>query len=255
MNWESVVAKVSPYIVKIETLSGSGTGYLCFWREAKSWCGIATAAHVVEDADDWQQPIKLHNYNFTKHIFLKEADRFIWIDKKLDSAVIFFNPSELELPEEVIRLRPKEKPIIIGNEVGWLGFPTIEPYKLCFFSGSISARRDDDSAYLIDGVAINGVSGGPVFYLEATEGVQFVGIVSAYRINRQSGEALPGLLIAQDVSHAHYILDTMRSLDEAKKKKAEEEAKKKQAEAEASKSPAPKPTTQDTPAKTQSGGA
>ena len=52
-----------------------------------------------------------------------------------------------------------------------IGFPTIEPYKLCFFSGSISAGRDDDSAYLIDGVAINGVSGGPVFYLEATEGV------------------------------------------------------------------------------------
>jgi len=248
MNWESVVAKVSPYIVKIETPSGSGTGYLCFWREAKGWCGVATAAHVVEQADDWQQPIKLHNYNFSKHIFLKEADRFIWVDTRLDSAVIFINPSDLELPEEIIHLRPKEKPIIIGNEVGWLGFPAIEPYKLCFFSGSISARRDDESAYLIDGVAINGVSGGPVFYLEATEGVQFVGIVSAYRINRQSGEALPGLLIAQDVSHAHNIIESMRSFDEAKRKKAEEEAKKKQSEAEAAKSPEPKPATQDTPA-------
>jgi len=248
MDWEKTVAKVSPYIVKIETPSGSGTGYLCFYRETKKWCGVATAAHVVEDADEWQQPIKLHNYNFTKHKFLKEAERFIWVDKKLDSAVIFFDPSDLELPEEIIALRPKEKPIIIGNEVGWLGFPAIEPYKLCFFSGNISARRDDDSAYLIDGVAINGVSGGPVFYLEATDGVQFVGIVSAYRINRQSGEALPGLLIAQDVSHAHNIIEHMNSFDEAKRKKAEEEAKKKQADAESSKSPEPTPATQDTPA-------
>ena len=250
MDWEKTVAKVSPYIVKIETPSGSGTGCLCFHWEATKWCGIATAAHVIEDADDWQQPIKIHNYSFTKHRFLKEADRFIWLDRKLDSAVIVFEPGELALPKEVIALRPKEKPIIIGNEVGWLGFPAIEPYRLCFFSGSISARREDDSAYLIDGVAINGVSGGPVFYLEATEGVQLVGIVSAYRINRQSGEALPGLLIAQDVSHAHDVIGRIRSFDEAKRKKAEEETKKKQADAEASKSPTPAPVIQDTPAQT-----
>ena len=248
MDWEKTVAKVSPYIVKIETPSGSGTGCLCFYREATNWYGIATAAHVIEDADEWQQPIKIHNHTFTKSRFLKEADRFIWIDKKLDSAVIVLEPDELNLPKEVIALRPKERPIIIGNEVGWLGFPAIEPYKLCFFSGSISARRDDDSAYLIDGVAINGVSGGPVFYLEVTEGVQLVGIVSAYRISRQRGEALPGLLIAQDVSHAHNVIDQIRSFDEAKRIKAEEEAKKKQADAEASKSPAPAPATQDTSA-------
>jgi hypothetical protein len=232
MNWENAVAKVSPYIVKIETPSGNGTGFLCFRRD-KTWGGIATAHHVVADADKWQQPIKIYRNDFAKSTFITEKERYIWNAENLDSSVILFDPSKLELPETLIQLRPKEKPISIGSEVGWLGFPAIEPYTLCFFSGSISARRDDNSAYLIDGVAINGVSGGPVIYLDPTDGVQFVGAVSAYRINRQSGEALPGLLVAQDVSHANFVVEKIRSFEEEKQKKAAEEAKKKQQEANA----------------------
>ena len=68
--------------------------------------------------------------------------------------------------------------------------------------------------------------------MDPVEGVQFVGIVSAYRVNRQFGDALPGLLIAQDVSHAHYVIDSIRTFEEAKAKQAEEEAKKKQSEGE-----------------------
>lgn len=76
-------------------------------------------------------------------------------------------------------------------------------------------------AYLIDGVAINGVSGGPVMYGTETDGIQIVGTVSAYQANRVTGETLPGLLIAQDVSHFHTVASTVQSLDEASKKKAE----------------------------------
>jgi hypothetical protein len=92
---------------------------------------------------------------------------------------------------------------------------------LCFFSGIISARQDFRKAYLIDGVAINGVSGGPVIYSTETEGIQFVGTVNAYKANRVTGEALPGLLIAQDVSHFHGVLNFVRSIDEANKNKQE----------------------------------
>jgi hypothetical protein len=86
----------------------------------------------------------------------------------------------------------------IGAEVGWLGFPAIAQYTLCFFSGNVSAWQEWRNAYLIDGVAINGVSGGPVIYSTPTDGVQIVGCISAYRANRATGEALPGLSIAQD---------------------------------------------------------
>jgi hypothetical protein len=109
----------------------------------------------------------------------------------------------------------------IGFEVGWLGYPYIEPYVLCFFSGCISARREERKAYLIDGVSINGVSGGPVFYSNEADGVKIVGIVSAYKANRATGSALPGLLIAQDVSHFHGVIKHVKSMDEARKKKQE----------------------------------
>ena len=59
MNWDQVVQKVTPYVVKIETPAGSGTGFLFAYNEDHSWCGVATALHVVSAADEWQQPIKI----------------------------------------------------------------------------------------------------------------------------------------------------------------------------------------------------
>lgn len=222
MNWDTVIQKVGPYVVKIETPNGSGTGYLCTYSENRQLCGIATALHVVDAADDWQQPIRIHNHDFSKTIFLKEDDRFIYTNRRNDSAVILCPVGDLGLPQALIQLRPVQSPLSIGAEVGWLGYPGLDPYTLCFFSGNISARRKR-SGYLIDGVAINGVSGGPVLYCDGTDGVQFVGIVSAYHANRLTGETLPGLLIAQDVSHFEQAIKSIRDLDEARKKSAEEE--------------------------------
>ncbi len=224
-EWDNIVHKVSPYIVKIETPTGSGTGFLCAYNEDKSLCGVATALHVVSDADDWQQPIKIHNNSFSQTVFLREGQRFVFTEYITDSAVILFEGSNLGFPEVLIPLRPIEAPISIGIDVGWLGFPAIEPYTLCFFAGPVSARQDKSKAYLIDGVAINGVSGGPVLFSSETDGVQFVGVVSAYRASRARGEPMPGLLVAQDVSHFHGVIQRIKSIDEAKKKKAEEVAK------------------------------
>jgi hypothetical protein len=51
MNWDQIVKKVTPHIVKIETPDGHGTGFLSLYNHDKTWCGIATAAHVVSHAD------------------------------------------------------------------------------------------------------------------------------------------------------------------------------------------------------------
>ena len=221
MNWEQVVQKVTPYIFKIETPAGYGTGFLYLYNDNKSWCGVATALHVVDYANTWKQPIKLIHHDSLQQIFLKDSDYIIMTDGKTDSAVILFQKPEFELPCELIELIPLNTLLSIGNEVSWLGFPAIEPYTLCFFSGNISAWQDFRKAYLIDGVAINGVSGGPVTYLHSTDGVKIVGIVSAYRANRAAGDSLPGLLYAQDVSHFQGVLQHIRSVDDANKKKLE----------------------------------
>ncbi len=47
MNWDQIVKKVPPHIVKIETQSGHGSGFLFLHSDNKSWCGIATAAQVT----------------------------------------------------------------------------------------------------------------------------------------------------------------------------------------------------------------
>jgi hypothetical protein len=198
MNWDKAIKTISPHVVKIETPAGYGTGFLAFYNHDKLWCGIATAAHVVAHADEWQEPIRIRNEASSTPKFLKADDRVIYVDRSTDSAIILFLKGELQLPESPIGLLPIDEPCDIGSDIGWLGYPAIEPNSLCFFAGTVSARQPSRKAYLIDGVAINGVSGGPVFHCPGSDKVLIIGTVSAYHANRATGEALPGLLRAQD---------------------------------------------------------
>ena len=229
MNWESAINEVSPHVVKIETPTGWGTGFLAFYNHDKTWCGIATAAHVVSHADEWQQPIKIRNEVTAAPRFLKEDERVIYVDHLTDSAVILFLRGDLQLPEFPIALTPMDQPgtIGIGVDIGWLGFPVIEPNTMCFFAGTVSAQQINRKAYLIDGVAINGVSGGPVFHCPTPGSIKIIGCVSAYHANRATSEALPGLLRAQDVSHFRGTAERIGNIDEAnaQKKQFEEEQK------------------------------
>jgi hypothetical protein len=117
---------------------------------------------------------------------------------------------------------PNTETLPIGSSVGWLGFPAIARDTLCFFAGTISAAQRHLNAYLIDGVAINGVSGGPVLRLDQkTSTMNIVGVITAYHANRAFGESLPGLSVAQDVSHFHGVIQHVKSLDDAERKKRE----------------------------------
>jgi hypothetical protein len=233
MNWDEAIKQISPHVVKIETPDGFGTGFLAFYNDNKTWCGIATAAHVVSHADLWQQPIRVHHEGSKRPRFLNLHDRVIMVDYSTDSAVVLFPKGDLELPQIPIALLPAGQPCGIGIDVGWLGYPTIEPHTLCFFAGTVSARQSimqTRSSYLIDGVAINGVSGGPVFHCRTPNdnmnlNLEIIGTVSAYQANRARGEVLPGLLRAQDVSHFHDVMQYVRDIEEANRKKAEFDAK------------------------------
>ena len=68
-------------------------------------------------------------------------------------------------PEFALPLAPKDMFLRVGNDIGWLGFPAVEATRVCFFGGRVSAWNPNAKAYLVDGVAINGVSGGPAFHL------------------------------------------------------------------------------------------
>jgi hypothetical protein len=206
--------------VKISHPGGYGTGFLAFYNHDKSWCGIATAAHVVSHADVWQQPIRISHEASGTSEFYSTDGRVIFVDQATDSAIVFCLKRQLKLPEIPIALLPVGTLCGLGSEVGWLGYPSIEPSTLCFFTGAVSARIDRISAYLIDGVGIQGVSGGPVFHCTESDEPQIIGCVSAYF----GGQTTPGLLKAQDVSEFQGIADTIRNVDEANRRKAEFDA-------------------------------
>ncbi len=220
MHWSEAVNSILPSIVKIDTPTGHGTGFLCFYDETKTICAVATAGHVIHHADKWLEPIRLFNHNGSKSILLTAEERQITRGNLSDSALILFTKKSTGFfPTDPIPLLDQEYVLKVGTEVGWIGFPTLEPDTPCFFSGNISARQDHKNAYLIDGVAINGVSGGPVILIGENDTVQIVGTVSAYRVNKVPGTALPGLLIAQDLSLFHDVITHVRLTEEANKKK------------------------------------
>lgn len=214
MDWNNIIENVSHYVVKIYTPKGYGTGFLCMYSGNKVVCGIATALHVVKYAAEWQQPIKIEHYpSGTVHYF-KAEDRVILTNPDTDSAVILISEG-FHFPAEPIPLLSQDSVLYTGCEVGWVGYPNIEPDTLCFFGGKISAKKN--STYLIDGIAIHGVSGGPVLYVHEDK-PQIVGIVSAYVYDVEGGSISHGLLYAQDVKYFHEVVHSAQNIKEVKEK-------------------------------------
>lgn len=215
IEWHEAIEGVRPYIVRILTPYGSGTGFIVSHSGAGDVYGIATAAHVVSQAHDWELPIKIEHFASGAQLTLRHNDRAIFIDNSLDSAAIVFQPGALQLPKAPPELFEEGKILKVGVEIGWLGFPAVSPANLCFFSGRISSHFDGNSGYLVDGVAINGVSGGPTLWLGYKE-FRYVGVVSAYIPNRATGETLPGLAVVRDVAQFYDVNKRFRSVDEAR---------------------------------------
>ena len=214
-NWFKTIEKLEPHIIKISTPSGSGTGWLVSMSQDGTLCAFATAAHVIDHAHSWEQPIRIHHQKSEQSVLLRPSDRAIQIYQDEDVAVIVFNPSEISLPPKAFPLTAKGKHAKRGVQVGWLGFPVIPKAGMSFFSGHISSYVESDQLYLVDGVAINGVSGGPAFVLTGNS-LTLVGVVSAYIANRATGETLPGVAVVRNVMRFHDITERFQSLDEAK---------------------------------------
>jgi hypothetical protein len=223
MAWHVTYQEIRPYVVRIETINGIGTGFLFAYNRDHSIAAIATASHVIDTAVNWQQPIKVWHPNSDKTLYLEKKDRATLLNPDRDAAAVILPAGSFKFPEKALPLQDPTKIRKIGVGVGWVGFPALALTKLCFFSGPISGHIQD--VYLIDGVAINGVSGGPVFAEEENNTVMVIGVVSAYIPNRRVGESLPGLLQAQDLSAFHDYIKRITDLDEAKEKEAEAQKK------------------------------
>lgn len=217
MEWPKAIESIEEYVVRIATPRGSGTGFIVYWSESAALCAVATAAHVVDNAHYWEEPVRVQHHKSGKTVVLRANSRAIFLDERLDTAAILFGPSEIPMPKTNIELLPQDKYLKVGHEMGWIGFPGIAPTSLCFFSGRVSAWLEARRSYLVDGVAINGVSGGPAFHA-LSENVVVIGVVSAYIPNRLTGDTLPGLCEIRDVRQFQELAENFQSLEQAKEK-------------------------------------
>jgi Trypsin-like peptidase domain len=223
MRWHPIHELVSKHVVRIETQDGTGTGFLFGYNKDRSIAAVATAAHVVGQAHRWRQPLRLIYHATQQEVFLPYKDRIVFIDYGRDSASILVRASVLFFEVEPLQLMSPSHYMKVGVEIAWIGFPSVAYPELCFFRGCVSAFVEHGNYYLVDGVAINGVSGGPVFAADEDTLPEVIGTVSAYLPNRAGGT--PGLLRAQDISAFHDDLQTIHSFDEAKEKEKEAQQK------------------------------
>ncbi|MGB7420805.1 MAG: serine protease [Comamonas sp.] len=216
MSWSAIQKKIEPYLIRIETQQGSGTGFLFAFNPTGSLAAIGTAAHVIDYAHAWKQPIRLIHDATGDVAFLTEEQRVVFLNHSRDAATILIPKTALPLPDTTFPIADSSKFKRVGTELAWTGFPSVAYPTLCFFSGRVSAFLLGQDCYLIDGVAINGVSGGPVFCEVSNGTPEIVGIISAYMAN-QSGNT-PGLLRAQDITPFVETLNTLQSMHEAKQR-------------------------------------
>jgi len=216
-TWYEAVEVIEPHIVKLSTPRGQGTGFLI--SAGAATCAIATAAHVLDQAHYWEEPVRIDHPSSGTTSLVRHFERAIFLDVSHDTAALLLTRGEIPFPTFTLPLAPKDRFLRVGNEIGWLGFPAIATARLCFFGGRVSAYDGGAKAYLVDGVAINGVSGGPAFHL--TEKLPMViGVVSAYMPNRATGEVLPGLSLVRDVTQFHELAPTFASIEQAKKEES-----------------------------------
>jgi hypothetical protein len=215
MEWHEGIEQIQDHLLHISTPRGSGTGWLVSVSTTTQLCAIATAAHVVDYAHYWEEPIRILHPRSGKSVLLRAPDRAIVLENNIDSAALVIDRGDLPLPTTTLSLMRKGYHMKPGVEIGWLGYPAIHQSDACFFSGRISHYDEGNKRYLVDGVAINGVSGGPTFRMNVKQ-PEIVGIVSAYIANRATGETLPGLAVIQDATQFYDITERFKSIDEAK---------------------------------------
>ena len=192
LPWPDVVDRVAQGTYRLDTDQASGTGFLLtIGTGPQSHVALlATAWHVVSDGAGGSLAVRDQH----GHTVVKSDGRNICavqVGKGFDSAVVVIeSPEPIFRQEQLLPSMPHDMQLARGSEVGWLGFPGIVDPELCFFHGHIAGFMTDPPVYLVDGVAINGVSGGPVF----DDRCHLVGLVSAYLPNKvDDATTLPGV--------------------------------------------------------------
>lgn len=205
-GWVEAAEIVYPHVVKLEMPDSAGSGFFIATRtEGKAKCAvIATAAHVVEHALKWQEPVALTGGG--KTVTLIAGEYHMLASGEHDLAIVEVPWGILKFPDRPLPTANPGDSLPVGTAIAWCGYPNMVEGINCLFSGHISANVEENGDYLIDGVAIHGVSGGPAFVYDGGS-VTIIGLLSQYLPNRETGESLPGLGVVRRINPLTEYLD------------------------------------------------
>jgi hypothetical protein len=211
LRWDEAVDRVSPSVYRLYAGRFAGTGFLIgLGRDPKNgdyYATIATAWHVLAALPGTTDELEIVSAD-RKTVFTSAADQVGFYplgDARYDTGLIVLRTGmRLADEKELLPLFPHDCVLARGADIGWLGFPGITEPELCFFHGHVSGYLNDPPTYLVDGVAINGVSGGPAFDNRA----HVIGLVSAYMPNKvDESTTLPGLMTLVPINAIRYWME------------------------------------------------
>ena len=198
-GWVEAAKILVPHMVKLEIPNSQGSGFfIAVSTEGKTKCAvIATAAHVIGHAFKWSEPIIVTGYKRT--VTLMPNQYLAQMNESLDLAILEVPWDAVDFPATPLPTTNPKDELPAGYPVAWCGFPNMANDINCLFSGHISASVASMGDYLVDGVVIHGVSGGPAFICDNSN-VTIIGLLSQYLPNRETGESLPGLGVIKRIN-------------------------------------------------------
>ncbi len=211
LPWDQVVDRVSRSVFRLLAGDSAGTCFVVSIAKdrqtSNAYAVFATAWHVVAELPGTTDDIKLVSFD-GETVFDSAIARFGFFPLGPgvhDTCLIAARTATpVVAPSDLCPILPSDSMLARGAGIGWLGFPGLTDPEPCFFHGHIAGYSADPPAYFVDGVAVNGVSGGPVFDNRA----HLIGLVSSYLPNRvDSRTFLPGLLSVVPINTIRYYLD------------------------------------------------
>ena len=196
-SWAELLPKIEPLVYQVHAGKALGTAFAVSVSgpaDGGHHTMFATAWHVVKDVVQTADPLELIRQDGTPLSKLTTGPVAVYPvgPPECDTALICAPTREPLVDPSALLAIPLETMLPRGADVGWLGFPGLAYPELCFFRGVVSGYSERPPIYLIDGVAINGVSGGPAFDRTGL----LIGLVSAYVPNQlDERRTLPGLMI------------------------------------------------------------
>ncbi len=209
LPWEEISKRAEKVVFLVEMGNTTGT---CFavsispGKNKKKIYTFATAWHVIEKLTRSNKPMKLYTSDKSKayEIMSDRYEIFREGTKDLDTGIIEVE-TEMALVKErdLMPMVDAGEWLPRGSEIAAVGFPGLANEDYCFFRGVVSGYKRRPPSYLVDGVVLNGVSGGPAIDHRG----RIMGLVSAYTPNRVDRyTTLPGLTTLIPISSIHSLI-------------------------------------------------